>query len=259
MVLGSQHLKWLHLGGTGIDRLRPLKDFGTEVVITHTPGINAEMMADYVCCVILMLVWDFPRLIRNQVGHRWERWMVDRVGGKTLALIGLGNIGQVVARRAKGMGMRVIGIKRSPAPVPAVERVEGPDRLYQILGEAHFVVMAVPLTGETCGMIGSKELQAMKETAYLINVCRGAVVQEQALVAALKEGGIAGAALDVFENEPLPASCELWDLENVIISPHISSRSPDYRARAAEVFCANLERYLMHQPLLHAIDRSREY
>jgi D-2-hydroxyacid dehydrogenase (NADP+) len=259
MVLGAQHLKWLHLGGTGIDRLRPLSDLDPEVIITHTPGLNAEMIADYVICVILMLIWDFPRLIWNKSERRWERWLVDRVGDKTLALIGLGNIGRAVARKATAMGMRVIGVKRSPDSVPGVERVMGPDRLHKILGEADFVVLAVPSTRETWRMIGPREFHAMKETAYLVNVCRGAVVQEQALISALRGGDIAGAALDVFENEPLPRDSELWGLENVIISPHMSARSKDYRARAAEVFCINLERYLSHQPLLHVIDRSREY
>lgn len=260
MVLGAHYLKWLHLGGTGIDRLRPLSDFNPEIIITNTPGLNAEMIADYVICVILMLIWDFPRLIRNQSKRRWEkRWAVEKLGGKTLALIGLGNIGRAVARKATAMGLRVIGVKRSPGPVPAVERVTGPDQLHEIMGEADFVVLAVPLTGNTWRMIGPREFRAMKETAYLINVCRGAVVQEQALIVALQEGRIAGAALDVFENEPLPPDSELWGLENVIISPHISSWSEDYRTRSAEVFCINLERYLSHQPLLNVIDRSREY
>jgi len=259
MLLGLQHLKWLHLGGTGIDRLRPLSDFDPEIIITHTPGLNAEMIADYVICVILMLVWDFPRLIRNQSGRRWERWEVDRLEGKTLALIGLGNIGRAVALRAMAMGMRVVGVKRSPESVPGVERVVGSEQLHEILSEADFVVLAVPLTGATRGMVGLREFRTMKETAYLINICRGAVVQEHALIAALKEGCIAGAALDVFENEPLPPDSELWGLENVIVSPHISSWSKDYRARSAKVFCINLERYLSHQPLLYVIDRSKEY
>jgi phosphoglycerate dehydrogenase-like enzyme len=173
MVLGARRLKWLHVGGTGIDRLRPLRDLDPEIIITHSPGLNAEMMADYVICVILMLVWDFPRLIRNQVERRWERWSVERLEDKTLALIGLGNIGRAVARRAMAMGMRVIGVKRSPDSVPGVEHVLGPDQLHEVLCEADFVVLAVPLTGETWGMIGSREFHAMKETAYLEVYCWG--------------------------------------------------------------------------------------
>lgn len=259
MVLGAHHLKWLHVGGTGIDRLHPLSDLDPKLIITNTPGLNAEMMADYVICVILMLTWDFPRLMRNQLERKWERWAVDKLEGKVLALIGVGNIGRAVARRATALGMRVVGIKRSLEPVPGVERVVGLDQLHQILGEADLTVLAVPLTRETQGMIGPRELDAMKKSAYLINVCRGGVVQERALIAALQEERIAGAALDVFENEPLPPDSELWGLKSVIISPHVSSWSKDYRTRAAEIFCVNLERYLSGKPLLHVVDRSRGY
>jgi phosphoglycerate dehydrogenase-like enzyme len=259
MVLEARRLKWLHVGGTGIDRLRPLSDLDPELIITNTPGLNAEMMADYVMCVILMLTWDFPRLVRNQLERLWERWPVDRVQGKVLALIGVGTIGRSVASRATALGIRVIGVKRSPGPVPGVEQVVGLDQLHQILRVADFVVLAVPLTSETWGMIGPRELEAMKKSAYLINVCRGRVVQEHALITALQRGHIAGAALDVFENEPLPVDSELWKLKNVVISPHISSWSKDYRMRAGEIFCANLEKYLAGKPLLHIIDRSKEY
>jgi phosphoglycerate dehydrogenase-like enzyme len=259
MVLEARRLKWLHVGGTGIDRLRPLSDLDPELMITNTPGLNAEMIADYVICVILMLTWDFPRLVRNQLERLWERWPVDTVQGKVLALIGVGNIGRAVISRATVLGMRVMGVKRSPEPVPGLEQVVGLDQLHQILRLADFVVLAVPLTSETWGMIGPRELEAMKKSAYLINVCRGNVVQERALITALQRGHIAGAALDVFENEPLPADSELWGFKNVIISPHISSWSKDYRMRAAEIFWVNLERYLSGNPLLHIIDRSREY
>ncbi|MBC8492949.1 MAG: D-2-hydroxyacid dehydrogenase [Chloroflexi bacterium] len=259
-VLGAQRLKWLHVGGTGIDRLHPLNELDSELIITNTPGLNAEMMADYVICVMLMLTWDFPRLMRNQLERKWERWAVDRLEGKVLALIGVGNIGRPIADRAVALGMRVIGVKRSPEPVPGVERVAGvDDQLHQTLSEADYVVLALPLTNETRGMIGPREFEAMKENAYLINVCRGKVVQEEALVTALRQGQIRGAALDVFENEPLPPESELWGLKNVIISPHVSSWSKDYRMRAAEIFCVNLERYLSGKPLLHIVDRSRGY
>lgn len=259
LVLEAVRLKWLHLGGTGIDRLRPLSDLKREIIISHTPGLNADMIADYVMCVVSMSAWDFPRLIRNQLKRQWQRWPVERLADKTLALVGLGNIGRAVAHRAQAMDMRIIGVKRTPVFVPGFEYVVGPGEFHKVLSEADFLVLAVPLTDETAGMIGFQELQAMKDTAYLINVGRGAVVQEDALIVALRQGSIAGAALDVFEQEPLPADNELWRLDNVIISPHMSSWSADYRARAAEVFCVNLERYLSHQPPLHAIDRSRGY
>jgi phosphoglycerate dehydrogenase-like enzyme len=140
-----------------------------------------------------------------------------------------------------------------------VERMFGPDLLHEALAAGDFVVLAVPLTHDTRGLIGPRELEAMKRSAFLINVSRGKVVQEAALVLALKAGQIAGAALDVFEEEPLSPESELWNMENAILSPHVSSWSTDYRPRAAAIFTENVERYLAGQPLLHRIDRARGY
>ena len=258
-ILGATQLKWLHVGGTGIDRLLPLDDLKPDLVISNTPGLNAEMMADYVLCTLLMLTWNFPRLWRNQMAGKWERWGVERVEGKVLVLVGVGNIGRAITRRAGLLALRVIGVKRSPQPVPGVERVVGIDQLHPVLREADYVVLAVPLTNDTRGLIGRRELEAMKASACLINISRGSIVQEQALIAALKAGDIAGAALDVFETEPLAPESELWKLENVILTPHLSSWSKDYRMRAADIFGVNLDRYLSGQPLAHVIDREKDY
>ncbi len=258
-LLNAPRLRWLHVGGTGIDRLHPLEELPADLIISNTPGLNAEMMADYVICTLLMLTWNFPRLWRNQMAAIWERWGVERVEGKRLTLIGVGNIGQAIAHRASALGMRVGGIKRSPEPVPGVEQVVGLNQMLPVLRESDYVVLAVPLTDETRGLIGRRELEAMPASSYLINISRGAVIQEQALVAALKQRVIAGAALDVFEIEPLPRESELWKLDNVILTPHVSSWSKDYRIRSAEIFGANLERYLSGQPLLHIVDRTKGY
>lgn len=259
MVLNAPRMQWLHVAGTGVDRLRPFDDFRSEVTITHTPSINAAMIADYVICAMGMLAWDVPQILRNQWARRWERWPVSRLATQTLGVVGLGNIGQAVARRAHVMGMRVVGSRRTPKPVAGVERVYAADELHALLGEADYVVLAVPLTSETAGLIGAAELRCMKTSAYLVNVSRGGIVREAALVDALRSSTIAGAALDVFETEPLPEESELWDLDNVILTPHISAWSEDYRIRAREVFAANLQRYLSGRPLRHVIDRSREY
>ncbi|HBY99277.1 MAG TPA: D-2-hydroxyacid dehydrogenase [Chloroflexi bacterium] len=259
LLASARRLKWLHLGGTGINPLLPLSDFAPETILTHSPGLNAAMIADHILCAIAMLVWDFPHILRNQMQRRWERWGVERLEGKTLLLVGLGSIGRAVAHRAGAAGMRVVGVKRVPGPLAGVERVVGPDQLHGVLPEADFVVLAVPLTPETNKLIAAAALQRMKATAYLVNVSRGAVVDEAALVAALHAGQIAGAALDVFEQEPLPPESELWGFENVIITPHIASWSSDYRARALELFCQNLECYLAGRPMAHLIDRQRAY
>ncbi len=259
MAFVAPRMKWLHVGGTGIDRLYPLEDLDPAVILSNTPGLNSEMMADYTICALLMLTWDMPRVLRNQSERKWERWGSRRVQDQVLALIGVGDIGRPVARRAAALGLHVVGVRRNPAPVPGIDKIVGPDQLLTTLAEADFVVMAVPLTPETRGMIGTRELGVMKKTAYLINVSRGPVINQDALVQALKEERIAGAALDVFDQEPLPQESELWSLKNLIATPHISSWSTDYRARAAEIFRQNLERYLEGKPLLHVIDRRKGY
>jgi phosphoglycerate dehydrogenase-like enzyme len=258
-VLAAKRLKWLHVGGTGVDRLLPFDDLDPALVITNTPALNADMMADYVLCTILMLTWDFPRMLRNQASRTWDRWMAERAAGKVVTIVGLGGIGLPVLSRVSALGMRVIGVRRSAEPVPGVERVFGPEMLHEALAAGDYVVLAVPLTEHTRGLMGPRELAAMKRSAFLINISRGKVVQEAALVSALKRGQIAGAALDVFEEEPLPPESELWDLENAILSPHVSSWSTDYRPRAAAILTENVVRYLAGQPLLHRIDRTRGY
>jgi len=174
----------------------------------------------------------------------------------------LGAVGQEIARLCKAFGMRVIGIRRSDgaaSPCPDVDRVYPREQLPELLAESDFVVLALPLTKETQGMIGEKELRVMKPTAFLINVARGAIVDEEALVRALTEKWIAGAGLDVFTREPLPPESPLYAMDNVIFSPHISGDIPDYESRAVEVFCENLRRYLAGEPFLHEVDREKGY
>jgi phosphoglycerate dehydrogenase-like enzyme len=260
MLQGAKRLKWLHLAATGIDRLLPLSDFSPELIITNSKGIRAEMISNYVICVILMLLWDFPRMMRNQGQKVWRRWPVARIEGKVLGILGLGNIGQAIARRAKSFGMVVTGTRRSMQPLDDKDLSSIPIKSkHDLLSAADFVVLVVSLTPETQGMMGKQAFETMKESAYLINVSRGAVVQERELIAALREKKIAGAVLDVTEQEPLPPESELWSLENVIITPHISSSSTDSRERAAELFCKNLYRYLRHEKMLNVIDRAKGY
>ncbi len=259
MLLGLPALKWLHISGTGIDRLQPVSEFDSSITITNTRGMNAAMMADYVMCTLLMLVWDFPRLLRNQAERRWERWRADRLEGKTLLIVGLGSVGRELSVRAAAAGLRTIGIRHTPEPIVGVERVVRPERLCDVLGEADYVVLSLPLLPTTRGLFGAREFDRMKPTAYLVNVSRGAIVDEAAFLEALRQHKIAGAALDVFEQEPLPPESELWTLENVILTPHVSAASTDFRTRVVQVFCSNLERYLAGKPLLHVIDRNKQY
>jgi phosphoglycerate dehydrogenase-like enzyme len=188
--------------------------------------------------------------------------MSQELYGKTVGIVGLGHIGEEVARLSKACGCRVIGTRRS-----ATERTRSDDcdeimpskDLPALLGKSDFVVLAVPLTNDTRQLIGETELRSMRSNAVLVNIARGAVVDEPALIRALKEGWIAGAALDVFEQEPLPPESELWDMENVIVSPHISGGTEIYNQRAAGIFRENLRRYLAGERLMNLADPARGY
>jgi phosphoglycerate dehydrogenase-like enzyme len=179
-----------------------------------------------------------------------------------VGILGLGVIGKEIARLCKAFGMRVLGIHRAPQPgekIPNVDAVYSRERLPQLLAECDFLVLAMPLTQETKGMIGEKELRSMKTTSYLINVARGAIVDEGVLIRALEEKWITGAGLDVFVTEPLTSDSRFYELPNVIFSPHISGEMPDYELRATEVFCENLKRYIQGEPFLHEVDKGKGY
>jgi D-2-hydroxyacid dehydrogenase (NADP+) len=229
-------------------------------MLTSSSGLHATPIGEFVLCVMLMFAKGVHRVVRAQERHEWARYMPQELYGKTVGVVGFGHIGGEVARLAKAFGCRVIAMRRSE-PV-ADERVDAfvpVAELPRLLGESDFVVLSVPLTSETHHLIGEAELRAMKPSAVLINISRGGVVDETALVRALKEGWIAGAGLDVFEQEPLPPESELWDLENAIVSPHISGGTEIYNDRATGIFCENLRRYLAGEPLMNLADPARGY
>ncbi len=260
-VQQAPRLRWVHSTGAGVDRLLFPEILEREVLLTTSSGIHHSLI-EHVLAVVLALSRRLHLAVRNQIQHRWERsprMMGDEIAGQTLGILGLGAIGTELAGKAHALGMRVIGTKRTPAPMPGVERVLPPDGLTDVLREADAVVVALPLTPATRGLIGEPELRTMKPTAVLINIGRGPIVQERVLIQALQERWIAGAALDVFEEEPLPAESPLYDLENVIITPHVSGASPHYMDRAVPVFCENLAAYLQGRPLRNMVDKGRGY
>jgi phosphoglycerate dehydrogenase-like enzyme len=202
-------------------------------------------------------------LLRLQAARTWmgvpHEPPANPVTGKTVGIVGTGAIGREVAWRCQALGLRVLGLRRSPQPEPGFQEVVGPGELPSLLGASDFLVLAAPLTPETRGLLGEAELRMMKPSAYLINVARGALVVEDDLVRALREGWIAGACLDVFEREPLPPDNPLWGLENVMITPHYSYSSPDGIDRAVEEFEGNLARYQRGEPLANQYDPERGY
>jgi glyoxylate/hydroxypyruvate reductase A len=253
--------RWLQATSAGIGQFVKQQGYDTRMphtIFTTASGVHARPLAEFCLMAMLMHAKAAPRLWRDQERHHWERYAGTDLAGRTLAVIGLGRVGAEVARVAKALEMRVIGANIRPRP-EAVDLFYGPDRLHEVLPQAEYLVLAVPHTPATERMIGPRELALLPEGAFLINIARGAVIDEPALIAALRSGQLGGAALDVFAAEPLPADSPLWDMPNVLVSPHSASTSDRENARITDLFCDNLRRYLAGQPLRNVLDTQRLY
>ncbi len=256
-ILASERLEWVQLAGAGVDHITPFDP--AKIMVTNASGIHGPTMSEYILGTLVHMLWDFPRLLRQQRERQWDLYEVPTLGGKTAGVVGVGHIGSTFAKRAKAFGMRVIGTRRSGGSVSGVDAVYGPEGLPTVMTDADVVVLTVPRTPETMNLIGRAELELMKPTAYLINVSRGGIVDEAALLALLKRGKIAGAVLDVFEREPLPSESEFWSLPNVLVTPHISSEFRNWPAAVAELFVANLRRWMAGEPLEKVVDPALGY
>ncbi len=254
----APRLRWVHIGGTGIDLYLSTGIFDSNITVTNSRGSLAIPIAEHVLAFMLMLARDAQRLLDNKRNRLWDTFLSLELRDRTLGIIGLGAIGSEVARLTKGLGMRVLATRLSAtsrtSDVSGVDELYPPSELHQMLSESDYVVVAVPLTEETKGMIAEAELRAMKSTACLINIARGKIVDQPALIKALKEGRIAGAGLDVFEYEPLPTDSELWGLPNVYLSSHAAGATDRRSERILNLFCDNLRRYLAGEQLLNVID-----
>jgi phosphoglycerate dehydrogenase-like enzyme len=269
----APNLRWLQYPGAGVDGLRVngLLDQQSQVVVTTAIGIHSATISEYVFGSMLMFNWNWPQMVRLQDSHLWAKssgWYNlggRELAGQTLGIVGLGSIGRRIAQVGHAFGMRVLGIRRAFANPdtaiqdPDLDQGYPPARLHELLAQSDYLVLAVPLTAETEKLIGEAELRAMKSTAYLINIARGHVIDEAALVKALREGWIAGAGLDVAEVEPLPSNSPLYGMPNVILTPHIAGVSVHYEKRLAELFAENLRRYRTGKPLLNRFDPVRGY
>jgi phosphoglycerate dehydrogenase-like enzyme len=258
-IAASNRLEWLHWGYTGPDRLRPFESLWHQFLLTTSKGLMAGTIADYVILVIHLLHREFLKVLKNQQNRVWERWPFSSPRGKTVGIIGLGSIGREVATRAKCFEMKVIGLVRRPISLDNVDSIFLQAELREFLARSDTVVICAPLTPETRGLIGEQALSWLKRGSYLVNVARGRIVDEEALVRALKKGHLAGAALDAFVQEPLSPESELWSLENVIITPHLSGLSSDYPERALNLFSENLERFLEGRTLINLVETNKGY
>ena len=279
----APNLKWVQLHMAGVNALYDHPLFTeSSVTLTTTSGVHAATIAEYAITMLLALAHRVPAMVEWQRRGGWppdeQRWPLfvpTEVRGATLGIIGYGSIGRELARIARtAFAMRVLACKRDPSRrpdtgycAPGTGDPEGrlpeawfpPEKLHDLLARADVVVMAAPLTPETERMLGAAELAVMKPSAYFINVGRGATVDEPALATALREGRLAGAAIDVFAQEPPPSGHPFYALDNVIVSPHVSGFLPSYDDRCADLFAENLRRYLTGAPLLNQVDRAKGY
>ena len=251
-ILGATRLQWVQLGSAGADHMTPY-DPG-RLVVTNASGIHGDIMSQYVIGMLLHVLWQTGRLVDQQRGRRWQLYDVPSLLGRTMGIVGAGRVGTAIATRARVFGMRVIGVRRSGDALDGFDRMYAPDSVTAVLAESDVAVLTLPLTAETRNSIGARELGALKPSAYLINVSRGGIVQEPALIDLLRSGGLAGAILDVFAEEPLPDNSPFWSLPNVIVTPHISGELAGWRVELARLFCANLRRWIDHEPLLNIVN-----
>ena len=254
-------LKWLQSSSAGMDKLlySALKE--SDILLTNAAGLYASHATEHAFALLLGLARGIHRFVHHQSKHEWanREWggpQIIEIGGWTLGIIGMGGFGTHMARRAKGFDMRVVAVDAYRTDPPAfVDELMPIDQLPDLMRRCDVVMIACPLTQETYHLINAENLALMKPTAYLINVARGRIVDEGALIEVLQGGKIAGAGLDVCEEEPLPDDSPLWDLDNVIVTPHIAGASQHRPRRAIEFFCDNLKRYIKGEPLKNVVDK----
>jgi phosphoglycerate dehydrogenase-like enzyme len=262
LLPGMGKLRWIHSRSAGLDGLLFPALIESAVPLTNGRGVFSQSLGEFVIGSVLFFAKDFRRMLRSQAAGVWDQFDTTEVAGQTLGIVGYGDIGQAIAKRAKALEMNVLALRRRPelsAGDGNVTRLYGFDQMLEMVAECDYVVAAAPLTPETKGLLGAKEFGAMKKSAVVMNVGRGPVIDEAALVQALKAGVIAGAALDVFEEEPLPADSPLYKMENVLMSAHSADHTPDWLEQAMLFFYRNLELFKNDQPVMNVVDKRAGY
>ena len=265
----ARRVRWLSSVAAGLDGIVTPALLASGIAITNASGVHGPNIAEHVLAMMLMFTRGLPKLFRAQLARRWDRNLTSRseafgeLTGKTLLIVGLGRIGEAIAVRARPFGVRVVAVKHDPSTRHdagvAVDELLGLDALDEALGRADHVCVTVPLTPATHHLIDARRIARLRAGAFLYNISRGAVIDEAALVDALRAGKLGGAGLDVFEEEPLPETSPLWDLDNVILTPHVAGVTPLYYQRTAALFADNLDRFLAGQPLANRYDPARGY
>ena len=256
-------LEWVHSRAAGLDNQLFPELVASPALLTNGTGVFSAPLGEFALAAVLYFAKDLRRMMRNQQAGRWEQFDVTEIAGQTAGIVGYGDIGRAVATRLRPMGMDVLALKRHGPPLyhvdPLVSRIYGPETRLEMIARCDYLIASAPLTPETRGMIGAPEFAAMKPTAVVINIGRGPVIDEAAMVAALTAGKIKGAGLDVFDEEPLPDGHPFYRLENVLLSPHCADHTPDWLERAMQFFLDQFERFHKHEPLRNVVKKELGY
>jgi phosphoglycerate dehydrogenase-like enzyme len=255
-------LRWIHARSAGLDRVLVPEVVAHPALLTNGRGAFSPALAEFVLAALLFFAKDLRRLVAQQAAGAWEPFDMERLEGRTVGIVGYGDIGRAVASRLQPLGVKVLALRRRPelaAQDPLASETFPPERLLELMAGSDDVVVTLPLTPQTRGLVGRDAIAAMRPTGVLVNVGRGEAVDETALVEALEQGRLRGAALDVFETEPLPAESPLWRLPNVLLSPHCADHVPGWVDEAMRVFLRQLERFRRGERLLDVVDKPRGY
>ncbi len=258
----AKQVRWVHALSAGIEYMLTPEFIASPVPFTNGRGAFKESLAEFAIAAMLFFAKELRRLLRNQEAGNWAPFEMAMLRGQTLGIVGYGEIGSATAQLAAGFRMRVLAVRRRPATSnsdPNLAATYAVERLKEMLAECDFVLVAAPLTPETRGLIGAPEFASMKPTSVIINVGRGPVIVESALIEALEKARIRGAALDVFDHEPLPANHPFYKMENVLLSPHCADRVSGWLELAVDVFLDNMERFAKGEPLRNVVDKRAGY
>ena len=262
LLHSSPKLKWIHSRSAGLDSLLFPELVNSPVPLTNGRGVFSQSLGEFVLLGAMYFAKDIPRMLRNQKAGRWEQFNLHEISGQTMGIIGYGDIGRACAWRAKAMGMRVLAVRRDPAKSAGdtnVEHVYAFDEMLEMIPQCDYVVAAAPLTPDTKSLVGKEVFAAMKPSAIIMNVGRGPVIDEPAMIEALELKKIRGAALDVFTTEPLPPGHPFYGMENVLLSPHCADNTQDWLDQAMLFFYKNLDHYTRGEPLENLVNKHAGY
>lgn len=266
-IAAAKKLKWIHTSSAGVSWILIPEVVNSDIIVSNSKGVHAITIAEHTMALLLQFSRRLMKCAEDQSKAEWRRSQIwnspisfDELHGKTICVLGIGTLGAEIARRASAFGMRVVGIRKNvDQPVECVERLYPPQMLDEILPAVDYLIVAAPLTEETKGMIGKRQFDRMKQSAFIVNIARGEIIDQEALVDALNRDRIAGAGLDVFVPDPLPDGHPLFSTKNLVITPHVSGISPMLWRRIMDIWIENIHRFLAGKPLINQVDKLRGY